>query len=113
MAAMTAPRPTFMDDRLAHWATENPAGEAITYGPRTFTWSQWDERVRRAAGGRPIAVTEKDAVKLGAYGRTLPDVRVLTLAVELESGEDALRADVLAAAAPRAATGTEGADGAR
>ena len=40
-----------MDDRLAHWATENPDGEAITYGPRTFTWAQWDDRVRRAAGG--------------------------------------------------------------
>lgn len=51
MAAMTAPDPTFMDDRLAHWATENPDGEAITYGPRTFTWAQWDDRVRRAAGG--------------------------------------------------------------
>ena len=51
MAAMTAPAPQFMDDRLAHWATENPDGEAITYGPRTFTWAQWDDRVRRAAGG--------------------------------------------------------------
>jgi acyl-CoA synthetase (AMP-forming)/AMP-acid ligase II len=51
MAAMTAPSPEFMDDRLAYWATENPEGEAITYGPRTFTWAQWDDRVRRAAGG--------------------------------------------------------------
>ena len=50
MAAMTA-SPQFMDDRLAHWAAENPDGEAITYGPRTFTWAQWDDRVRRAAGG--------------------------------------------------------------
>ena len=51
MAAMSAPAPQFMDDRLAYWAAENPDGEAITYGPRTFTWAQWDERVRRAAGG--------------------------------------------------------------
>lgn len=54
MAAMTGsagPTPQFVDDRLAHWAGENPDGEAITYGPRTFTWSQWDDRVRRAAGG--------------------------------------------------------------
>ena len=51
MAAMTAPAPTFMDDRLAYWATETPDAEAITYGPRTFTWAQWDDRVRRAAGG--------------------------------------------------------------
>jgi acyl-CoA synthetase (AMP-forming)/AMP-acid ligase II len=55
MAAMTAsaaaPTPVFMDDRLAHWAAENPDGEAVTYGPRTFTWAEWDDRVRRAAGG--------------------------------------------------------------
>src|SRR3712207_2432064 len=51
MAAMNAPDPQFVDDRMAYWATENPDGEAITYGPRTFTWAQWDDRVRRAAGG--------------------------------------------------------------
>ena len=51
MAAMSAPAPEFTDDRLAHWAAENPDGEAITYGPRTFTWAQWNDRVRRAAGG--------------------------------------------------------------
>ena len=51
LAAMTGPSPQFMDDRLAYWAAENPDGEAITYGPRTFTWAQWDDRVRRAAGG--------------------------------------------------------------
>ena len=30
MAAMTAPDPQFMDDRLAHWAAENPDGPAAT-----------------------------------------------------------------------------------
>jgi acyl-CoA synthetase (AMP-forming)/AMP-acid ligase II len=50
---MTAPAPTprFVDDRLAHWAQATPDAEAMTYGPRTWTWSQWDDRVRRAAGG--------------------------------------------------------------
>ncbi|MBB6628781.1 long-chain-fatty-acid--CoA ligase [Nocardioides sp. KIGAM211] len=48
---MTAPAPRFVDDRLAHWATETPDAEAITYGGRTWSWAQWDERVRRAAGG--------------------------------------------------------------
>lgn len=51
MAAMSAPTPQFVADRIAHWAAENPDGEAITYGPRTFTWSQWNDRVLRAAGG--------------------------------------------------------------
>ena len=42
--------PTFLDDRLAHWAEANPDGEAFTYLGRTWTWSQTDERVRRLAG---------------------------------------------------------------
>ncbi|MEO5852999.1 MAG: long-chain-fatty-acid--CoA ligase [Nocardioides sp.] len=48
---MTAPRPTFVDDRLAHWAQETPDAEAMTYLGRSWTWAEWDERVRRAAGG--------------------------------------------------------------
>ncbi|MGN6783086.1 MAG: long-chain-fatty-acid--CoA ligase [Marmoricola sp.] len=50
MAADDLPQPTFFDDRLAHWAAANPDGEALTYLGRTWTWSQWDERVRRLAG---------------------------------------------------------------
>jgi acyl-CoA synthetase (AMP-forming)/AMP-acid ligase II len=48
---MTAPAPQYVDDRLRHWARETPDAEAVTYGSRTWTWSQWDDRVRRAAGG--------------------------------------------------------------
>ncbi|MCW2774541.1 MAG: long-chain-fatty-acid--CoA ligase [Nocardioides sp.] len=47
----TAPEPRFVDDRIAHWAVTTPDGEAMTYLGRTWTWAQWDERVRRAAGG--------------------------------------------------------------
>jgi acyl-CoA synthetase (AMP-forming)/AMP-acid ligase II len=42
--------PTFLDDRLAHWAAANPDGEAFTYLDRTWTWSEFDQRVRRLAG---------------------------------------------------------------
>jgi acyl-CoA synthetase (AMP-forming)/AMP-acid ligase II len=42
--------PTFLDDRLAHWAEANPDGEAFTYLGRTWTWAQWEQRVRRLAG---------------------------------------------------------------
>jgi len=42
--------PQFLDDRLAHWAEANPDGEACTYLGRTWTWAQWNERVRRLAG---------------------------------------------------------------
>ncbi len=45
-----APQPRFLDDRLAHWAKTNPDGEAISYLGRTFTWAQFDDRVRRLAG---------------------------------------------------------------
>ncbi len=48
---MDAPTPRFVDDRLAHWAEVDPDGEAMTYGGRTWNWSEWNERVRRAAGG--------------------------------------------------------------
>jgi acyl-CoA synthetase (AMP-forming)/AMP-acid ligase II len=42
--------PTFLDDRLAHWAEATPDAEAFTYLGRTWTWAQWNERVRRLAG---------------------------------------------------------------
>jgi acyl-CoA synthetase (AMP-forming)/AMP-acid ligase II len=42
--------PQFLDDRLTHWAKHNPDGEAFTYLGRSWTWGQWDERVRRLAG---------------------------------------------------------------
>jgi acyl-CoA synthetase (AMP-forming)/AMP-acid ligase II len=48
---MTLTPPTYVDDRLAHWAEHDPDGDAITYLGRTWTWSEWDDRVRRVAGG--------------------------------------------------------------
>jgi len=53
MAELTEPR--FLDERLAHWATVNPDGEAMDYLERSWTWSQWNDRVRRLAG----ALTER------------------------------------------------------
>ena len=47
----TAPgQPRFLDDRLAHWATVKPDEEAVSYLDRSFTWQQFDDRVRRLAG---------------------------------------------------------------
>jgi acyl-CoA synthetase (AMP-forming)/AMP-acid ligase II len=54
---MTAvPAPTYVDDRLAHWAEQLPDGVAFTYAPgggqgRSWTWREWEDRVRRCAGG--------------------------------------------------------------
>jgi acyl-CoA synthetase (AMP-forming)/AMP-acid ligase II len=43
--------PRTIDEPLAHWAEKNPDGEAVLYGERRWTWSEWNDRVRRAAGG--------------------------------------------------------------
>ncbi|MBZ5735012.1 long-chain-fatty-acid--CoA ligase [Nocardioides sp. TRM66260-LWL] len=54
MTAQTAPDPRFVDDRLAHWASLHPDEECFRYlpaeGERAWTWSEWHDRVRRAAG---------------------------------------------------------------
>ena len=53
------------------------------------------ERIVRVAGGRSVTVTEKDAVKLREHMAVLPDARVLTLTLEIESGEELLRERIL------------------
>ncbi|WP_447646840.1 AMP-binding protein [Nocardioides zeae] len=50
-----APAPTFVDDRLAWWAEHTPDAAAMTYRQRTWTWAEWDERVRRLAGALAAA----------------------------------------------------------
>ena len=59
---MTA-TPTYLDDRLAHWSGATPDAEAISYLGRTWTWAQWDDRVRRLAGAlRELGVGRGDVV---------------------------------------------------
>ncbi len=53
--APVAPLPRLVDDRLAHWARATPDAEAMTYGERTWTWAELDDRVRRAAGALAAA----------------------------------------------------------
>ena len=53
------PEPSFLDERTAHWAQATPDGEAVTFGDRTWTWSQWNERIRRLAG----ALTEQGVTR--------------------------------------------------
>ncbi|GAA2771158.1 long-chain-fatty-acid--CoA ligase [Mycolicibacterium pallens] len=47
---MQPPEPRFLDDRPAYWAQHKPDGEAISYLGRSWTWAQWDDRIRRLAG---------------------------------------------------------------
>jgi acyl-CoA synthetase (AMP-forming)/AMP-acid ligase II len=52
-----------MDDRLNYWAEATPDAEAMTYLGRTWTWSEWHERVHRAAGGlRDLGIARGDVV---------------------------------------------------
>ncbi|MGZ8801492.1 MAG: AMP-binding protein, partial [Mycobacterium sp.] len=44
------PEPRFLDDRIAHWAATTPDAEAMDYLDRSWTWAQWNDRVRRLAG---------------------------------------------------------------
>jgi acyl-CoA synthetase (AMP-forming)/AMP-acid ligase II len=44
------PDPRFLDERTAHWAETKPDEEAFIYFERTWTWSEWNDRVRRLAG---------------------------------------------------------------
>ncbi|WP_460354430.1 long-chain-fatty-acid--CoA ligase [Mycobacterium sp. ZZG] len=61
MADLSAPQ--FLDERLAHWATTKPDDEAMDYLDRSWTWSQWNERVRRLAGSlKERGVTRGDVV---------------------------------------------------
>jgi acyl-CoA synthetase (AMP-forming)/AMP-acid ligase II len=44
------PEPTFLADRVAHWAAVTPDDEALTYLNRAWTWAQWYDRIQRLAG---------------------------------------------------------------
>jgi acyl-CoA synthetase (AMP-forming)/AMP-acid ligase II len=71
--------PMFLDDRLTHWAAANPDGECLTYLGRTWTWQQWDDRVRRLAGAlRGFGIGRGDVV--GCLDKNHPATVELTLA---------------------------------
>jgi tetraacyldisaccharide 4'-kinase len=55
------------------------------------------ERIRRRARGRPIVITEKDAVKLERWADVLGETLVLRDRLRWERGEGALRTRLLAA----------------
>ena len=51
MTVAAPPGMEFMTDAVAHWAAVRPDAEALTYGQVRWTWAQWDDRIRRVAGG--------------------------------------------------------------
>jgi tetraacyldisaccharide 4'-kinase len=67
-----------------------PRGELLSFPDHHgYGWGDVQTILDRA-GGRTIVVTEKDAVKLGAFQSHLKDLRVLRLNVEVLEGEERL-----------------------
>ena len=55
--------PRFLDERTAHWAQAKPDAEAMTYLERSWTWAEWNDRVRRLAGAlKERGIKRGDAV---------------------------------------------------
>jgi acyl-CoA synthetase (AMP-forming)/AMP-acid ligase II len=48
---MQAAEPRFLDDRPTYWAEHKPDSDAVNYLGRSWTWAQWNDRIRRLAGG--------------------------------------------------------------
>ena len=51
MTVVAPPEMEFMTAALAHWAAVRPDAEALTFREVRWTWGQWHDRIRRAAGG--------------------------------------------------------------
>ena len=67
-------------DRLEHWANNTPDAEAMVFGDRSWSWSQWRERVHRVAGGLlSMGVAPGDRVAF--LDRNNPACLEVTLAV--------------------------------
>ena len=60
--------------------------------PDHHEFSEADVReIAEDADGRTVVTTEKDSVKLVRFAESLPDVRVLSLSLEWEAGEEIVR----------------------
>jgi acyl-CoA synthetase (AMP-forming)/AMP-acid ligase II len=49
------PRVRLFGDLLAHWARERPDETALLFGDQSWTWTEFDERVRRLSGALAAA----------------------------------------------------------
>ncbi|HET6153996.1 MAG TPA: long-chain-fatty-acid--CoA ligase [Marmoricola sp.] len=73
------PTAAFVDDRLTYWAGATPDSEAIAYLDRTWTWREWDDRIRRLAGAlTDLGIRRGDVV--GCLDKNHPATVELTLA---------------------------------
>jgi len=89
MSPDAAPVPEFLTDRLAHWAEVRPDETAVTYLNRSWTWSQWYERVRRLAGAlQELGIGRGDVVSF--LDKNHPACVELTFACSLIGAANAI-----------------------
>jgi acyl-CoA synthetase (AMP-forming)/AMP-acid ligase II len=83
------PAPVFLTDRIAHWAEADPDGLAVTYLGRSWTWSQWWDRVRRLAGAlQGLGIGRGDVVSF--LDKNHPACVELTLAASMLGAANAI-----------------------
>jgi acyl-CoA synthetase (AMP-forming)/AMP-acid ligase II len=80
---------TFLTDRLEHWASAKPDETAVTYLNRSWTWSQWWDRVRRLAGAlQEMGIGRGDVVSF--LDKNHPSCVELTFACSLVGAANAI-----------------------
>ena len=72
MTVVAPPGLEFITDAVAHWAVMQPDAEALTYGEVRWTWVQWDDRIRRVAGGLAALGLDKAADELQYWRPDIP-----------------------------------------
>src|SRR5690349_21342522 len=86
---MDLPAPTYLTDRLEHWAATKPDEAALTYLGRSWTWGQWWDRVRRLAGAlQEMAIGRGDVVSF--LDKNHPACVDLTFACSLVGAANAI-----------------------
>ncbi|MEO6512685.1 MAG: long-chain-fatty-acid--CoA ligase [Nocardioides sp.] len=86
---MSLPDSVFLTDRLQHWAQAKPDETAVTYLNRSWTWSQWWDRVRRLAGAlQDMGIGRGDVVSF--LDKNHPACVELTFACSLVGAANAI-----------------------
>ena len=87
--AQASDQPVFLTDRLQQWARQQPDETAVTYLNRSWTWSQWWDRVRRLAGAlQDMGIGRGDVVSF--LDKNHPSCVELTFACSLVGAANAI-----------------------
>ncbi len=82
-------QPAFLTDRLEHWAEVKPDETAVSYLNRSWTWSQWWDRVRRLAGAlQDMGIGRGDVVSF--LDKNHPSCVELTFACSMVGAANAI-----------------------